>query len=130
MGNNKVIIYETTYVPLANGLIYLDAKYNISVTESQITGMAFDYANNLYITSSASKTLNRYAIPSFTGNKRLTPAREGFVVGTESGDPDAIENVNVNDNANSGAIYNMAGQRVDKAQKGIYVVDGKKVATK
>ena len=130
MGNNKVIIYETTYVPLANGLIYLDAKYNISVTESQITGMAFDYANNLYITSSASKTLNRYAIPSFTGNKRVTPAREGFVVGTESGDPDGIENVNDNANANNGAIYNMAGQRVSKAQKGIYVVDGKKVATK
>ena len=129
MGNNKVIIYETTYVPLANGLIYLDAKYNISVTESQITGMAFDYANNLYITSSASKTLNRYAIPSFTGNKRLTPAREGFVVGTESGDPDAIKNVNGSVNANNGnAIYNMAGQRVSKAQKGIYVVDGKKVA--
>jgi hypothetical protein len=29
-----------------------------------------------------------------------------------------------------GAIYNIAGQRVGKAQKGIYVVDGKKVATK
>jgi hypothetical protein len=30
----------------------------------------------------------------------------------------------------SGAIYNMAGQRVSKANKGIYVVDGKKVAVK
>lgn len=28
----------------------------------------------------------------------------------------------------SGVIYNMAGQRVSKATKGIYVVDGKKVA--
>ena len=130
MGNNKVVIYETNYVPMLNNLIFLDAKYSINVTESQITGMAFDYANNLYITSSASKTLNRYAIPSFTGNKRVTPAREGFVVGTESGDPDGIENVNDNANANNGAIYNMAGQRVSKAQKGIYVVDGKKVATK
>ena len=130
MGNNKVIIYETTYVPLANGLIYLDAKYNISVTESQITGMAFDYANNLYITSSASKTLNRYAIPSFTGNKRVTPAREGFVVGTESGDPDGIKSLTPALSEGEGAIYNMAGQRVSKAQKGIYVVDGKKVATK
>ena len=130
MGNNKVIIYETTYVPLANGLIYLDARYNISVTESQITGMAFDYANNLYITSSASKTLNRYAIPSFTGNKRVTPAREGFVVGTESGDPDGIKSLTPALSEGEGAIYNMAGQRVSKAQKGIYVVDGKKVATK
>lgn len=130
MGNNKVVIYETNYVPMLNGSIRLDALYNISVTESQITGMAFDYANNLYITSSASKTLNRYAIPSFTGNKRVTPAPAGFTVGTESGDADAIQGVNGNANANNSAIYNMAGQRVSKAQNGIYVIDGKKVATK
>lgn len=131
MGNNKVVIYETNYVPMLTGSIWLEAKYNLNVTESQITGMAFDYANNLYITSSASKTLNSYAIPSFTGNKRVTPAAKGFVVGEQSGDPDAINNINGNGNANNGsAIYNMAGQRVSKAQNGIYVIDGKKVATK
>jgi hypothetical protein len=126
MGNNRVIIYETNYVPLENKLIYLEAKYDISVTESQITGMAFDYANNLYITSSASKTLNSYAIPSFTDNKIVTPAREGFKVGVESGDPDGIENVDVNGNVSNGAIYNLAGQRVSKVQKGIFIQDGKK----
>ena len=129
-GSGKVVIYETNYVPMQNGSIYLDAKYNLSVAESQITGMAFDYANNLYITSSASKTLNRYAVPSLTGDKYVTPAREGFVVGTESGDQDALDNVNANDNVNSGAIYNLAGQRVGKAQKGIYIQDGKKVSVK
>ncbi|MBO7067928.1 MAG: hypothetical protein J6W52_04540 [Bacteroidaceae bacterium] len=129
MGANKVVIYETNYAPMANNEIFLDGKYNISVEESQITGMAFDYANNLYITSSASKTLNRYAIPSFTDNKCVTPAPEGFTVGTESGDPDAIKSVNGNTIAN-GTIYNIAGQRVSKAQKGIYVVDGKKVSVK
>ena len=115
---------------MQNGSIYLDAKYNLSVAESQITGMAFDYANNLYITSSASKTLNRYAVPSLTGDKFVTPAREGFVVGTESGDQDALDNVNANDNVNNGAIYNLAGQRVGKAQKGIYIQDGKKTLIK
>lgn len=30
----------------------------------------------------------------------------------------------------SGVIYNVAGQRVSKAQKGIFIVDGKKVAIK
>ena len=129
-GSGKVVIYETNYVPMQNGSIYLDAKYNLSVAESQITGMAFDYANNLYITSSASKTLNRYAVPSLTGDKFVTPAREGFVVGTESGDQDALDNVNANDNVNNGAIYNLAGQRVGKAQKGIYIQDGKKTLIK
>ena len=32
--------------------------------------------------------------------------------------------------ANDGAIYNLAGQRVEKAQKGIYVVGGRKVVIK
>ena len=34
------------------------------------------------------------------------------------------------DETKSGVIYNMAGQRVSKAVKGVYVVDGKKVAVK
>ena len=42
-------------------------------------------------------------------------------------DPDGIKNVNVNDNLNNAAIYNMAGQRMSKLQKGINIVDGKKV---
>ena len=130
MGNNKVVIYETNYVPMENGSIWLETKYSMSVDESQITGMAFDYANNLYITSSASKTLNRYAIPSFTGNKSVTPAAEGFVVGTESGDPDAIKSVNPAFSNVEGTIYNMAGQRVSRAQKGVYVVEGKKTLVK
>jgi hypothetical protein len=41
--------------------------------------------------------------------------------------PDAINGISA-DETKSGVIYNMAGQRVSKATKGIYVVDGKKVA--
>lgn len=40
---------------------------------------------------------------------------------------DAINGISA-DETKSGVIYNMAGQRVSKATKGIYVVDGKKVA--
>ena len=39
----------------------------------------------------------------------------------------AITNVNVNGNANNAAIYNMAGQRISKLQKGVNIVNGKKV---
>ena len=39
----------------------------------------------------------------------------------------AIANINVNGNANNAAIYNMAGQRISKLQKGINIVNGKKV---
>lgn len=38
-----------------------------------------------------------------------------------------INNVNDNINVNEGALYNMAGQKVNKAVKGIYIINGKKV---
>ena len=41
-------------------------------------------------------------------------------------DATGISNLNVNDNLN-GAIYNVAGQRLNKMQKGINIVNGKKV---
>lgn len=42
---------------------------------------------------------------------------------------DAIDAIN-GEAAEQGAIYNIAGQRVNKAQKGIYIVNGKKVIVK
>ena len=42
-------------------------------------------------------------------------------------DETGIADVNVNDNLNEGAIYDLSGQRVNKAQKGIYIINGKKV---
>ncbi len=44
-------------------------------------------------------------------------------------DATGIENVNVNDNLNEGveAIYNVAGQRINKLQKGINIINGKKI---
>ena len=114
---------------MATGKIFLTPVMTINVDETRITALAFDYANNLYVASAGSETFSRYAIPSWNGNKTVTPAPEGFTVGTESGDPDAIKSVDGNTIAN-GTIYNIAGQRVSKAQKGIYVVDGKKVSVK
>ena len=45
--------------------------------------------------------------------------------------PTAIEQVeNSQLNQGNATIFNLAGQRVNKAQKGIYIVNGKKVAVK
>lgn len=41
-----------------------------------------------------------------------------------------IEDLNANVNFNEGAIYNLAGQRLQKMQKGINIVNGKKIAIK
>jgi hypothetical protein len=62
-------------------------------------------------------------------------ARKGYLVSNatvkafyfaEEGET-AIENVNVNGNGNNGAIFNIAGQKLSKLQKGINIVNGKKV---
>ena len=43
-------------------------------------------------------------------------------------DATGISDLNVNDNENfNGAIYNLAGQRINKMQKGINIVNGKKI---
>ena len=42
-------------------------------------------------------------------------------------DETAISNVNANGNGNNAAIYNMAGQRISKLQKGVNIVNGKKI---
>lgn len=44
--------------------------------------------------------------------------------------PDAINAVEVNGEKAPAAIYNLAGQRVAKAVKGLYIMDGKKVVVK
>ena len=68
----------------------------------------------------------------------VIPAGKGYIVissGQEvkafypffGDDETAISGVNVNGNANDAAIYNMAGQRVSKLQKGVNIVNGKKI---
>ena len=47
-------------------------------------------------------------------------------------DPVGIETINTNTNlnVNDGAIYNLSGQRVSRAQKGIFIQNGKKIFVK
>jgi hypothetical protein len=45
----------------------------------------------------------------------------------DSDSADGIENVNVNDNVNDNAIYNLDGQKLSRPQKGINIVNGRKV---
>ena len=49
-----------------------------------------------------------------------------------SGTPTAIETVKTAEGIDleNAVIYNLNGQRVDKAQKGLYIVNGKKVVIK
>ena len=53
---------------------------------------------------------------------------KGYVALPGEDDPTGINNLNVDVNLNlDGAIYNIAGQRMNKMQKGINIVNGKKI---
>ena len=81
--NGTIVLYETNYVPMANGRIYLNAKRTINVNESRITALAFDYADNLYVASASTETFTRYTVP--TDNKIVVTPGNGIGVGA-SGD--------------------------------------------
>ena len=81
--NGTIVLYETNYVPMENGRIYLNAKRTINVNESRITALAFDYADNLYVASASTETFTRYTVP--TDNKIVVTPGNGIGVGA-SGD--------------------------------------------
>ena len=59
--------------------IFLNPKQNISVGETSITCMAFDWANNLYVASAGSETFSRYTVPGM--NKVVVTPGNGIVNG-------------------------------------------------
>ena len=64
----------------------------------------------------------KFAIATKTQDSEVTAAIEALLSG------DGIENIEHGTlNMNNGAIYNLQGQRVNKAGKGIYIKNGKKI---
>ena len=87
-GNGKIVLYETNYVPMENGKIFLNPKQTISVRESSLASFAFDWANNLYVASGGTETFSRYTIPGM--NKVVVTPGNGIgtagIVGDLNGD--------------------------------------------
>ena len=71
---------------------------------------------------------NTNAYLQFTTAEAAAEAR--VYIEDESGNITAINGVEANGTVNGEAIYNLSGQRVNKAQKGIYIQNGKKVLVK
>ncbi|MCR4593240.1 MAG: hypothetical protein K5672_08870 [Bacteroidaceae bacterium] len=67
-----------------------------------------------------------YPVLDNTHKVVLYNALDGYYNMTKD-DEDGIGNVNDNDNLNKVGIYNLAGQRMSKLQKGINIVRGKKI---
>ena len=104
--NGTIVLYETNYVPMENGKIFLNPKKTINVGETRVTALAFDYADNLYVASASTETFSRYTIP--TENKVVVTPGNG--IGFASGDVNCDGDVSIADGV---AVLNaMAGQEV------------------
>ena len=93
--NGTIVLYETNYVPMENGRIFLNAKRTINVGESRITAMAFDYADNLYVASASTETFTRYTVP--TDNKLVVTPGNGIGLGGPTGDLNGDGKVDIAD---------------------------------
>ena len=103
---------------------YFDFTGTYAATTTIDEGDYFISANKLYKSTGGTiiKGTRAYLkAKSEANNVKLFIEGEGIVTAIESIDDNAIVN---------GIIYNIAGQRVNKAQKGIYIVNGKKVIIK
>ncbi|MGN0233489.1 MAG: hypothetical protein ACI4B5_03580 [Bacteroidaceae bacterium] len=121
-----IAVYETDYQPLPNGLINVNPILSFTHKESGISAMAFDYAGNLIVAANGSETVARYVIPR-ADNVVVTPARKEctFKVGETMTGVEQIETV-----TGDQTIYNLQGVQLNKAQKGVNIINGRKVMVK
>ena len=94
---------------------YTDTEHNYVLSKPQGNNLGFYKANNNMVATNRAYI----QVPVEIGVK-------SFTINLED-DPTGIVNHNDNVNANEGAIYNLAGQRLSKMQKGINIINGKKV---
>jgi hypothetical protein len=133
--NTPVVIYKnvnvsgTFVVPVTTDDADDVSDNELKISDGTVTG------SNIYILAKPEgEDVGFYALAKDT----FVPEGKGYIEigGAESvkafyfsfaEDATGIANVNVNDNVNNAAIYNIAGQRISKLQKGINIVNGKKV---
>ena len=136
-----VILEQVTAVPAGTAVIVKATEagtYEVNKTEGAVLGATNeliaateDVVTNgtQYILAQVNDKVGFYkatgTIPAGKGYMVFETAVKGFYPFAED-DATGIENLNANANLD-GVIYNVAGQRVSKAQKGINIINGKKI---
>ena len=152
--NNTTVNFNTAAIAIqANVPVLVKATQassqikvnNVTVKtgEAKVEGNNFDFVGNYggQVTIAAgdyfisgNKLYKSAGSTTIKGFRAYLKAKETTSTGGEvklyiDGLETAIDAIN-GEAAEQGAIYNIAGQRVNKAQKGIYIVNGKKVIVK
>lgn len=123
--------HSITALPVAG----VPGKYMIGCASSKGSAEAATLKNNAdgQADGAVLKVTFKATSDIVDGAIQITESLAGFVGGTDVKFPDftidinptAIEAISA-DQTKSGVIYNIAGQRVNKATKGIFIIDGKK----
>ena len=105
-----------------------EASLKGTYTSTAISNAEKNYVlsnNQIFSVGEAGATINPYRAYIQIDQSSEVKALTFFVDDTET----AIEGINADVN-NDAEIFNLAGQRVNKAQRGIYIINGKKVLVK
>ena len=95
-GNGRGTIYEVTY-NATTGAPSLSMVYRTPYIGTNIDGLAFDYAGDLYLMSASAERFYKYAIPT-TNNTCTTPAKKSQVITLVSATPEYNVTISVNGN--------------------------------
>ena len=95
------------------GDVKADSKYVVVVYGGSIAFNGAVYKDNI--------------VQSYTGTELLSLVVDEAIANVENNDPTAINGINADKNAE---IYSISGVRVNKAQKGVYIINGQKTVIK
>jgi len=108
-----------------------EASLKGAYTTTNITNAEKNYVlseNTIYSVGTAGATINPYrAYIQIAQDAAPARALSFFIDGEET---TGIEGIDAQTNMLNGTVYNLNGQRVEKVQKGLYIVNGKKVVVK
>ena len=148
---NVVKFYEVFNAQAGTGLLLKAAEGSYKLKMESITGEgATDASGNALIGVNEQTVVDKKGIYVLLNGKKgvgfYQTTAESFTVGANTAYIDAIAGartfIGFDDNTttaiegvatvkeNNGEIYNLQGQRVVKAQKGLYIINGKKVLVK
>lgn len=133
---NKPVLLKTSTA----GTVYNFEGRTIATSEPVVIGTNFDFvgtyasgkiaAGDYFIGSDklflSDGTVNVAGTHAYLKAKAAGVKAELFIDGVAT----AIESIDAETAQPAGAIYNVAGQRVQKAQRGLYIMGGKKVVVK
>lgn len=151
---STLTFHEITKVPAGTGVLLYSANGAITEDILVCTGETDAVENNVFVRGTGDRVSYNETTQEYiyvlskpqgdnlgfykANNNRVATNRayiqvpaelsgaKSFTINLED-DPTGIVNLNDNVNANEGAIYNLAGQRLSKMQKGINIINGKKV---